>query len=82
MFKHLDELAKAVKALDGGITQVNFDPSDPSSVRAAVTEMERAIDRKVSRWRSNPYVADIVKELKSSFRKGIQQKARQAQRSC
>lgn len=80
MLKHLDELAKAVKALDGGITQVNFDPSDPASIRAAVTQMERAVDRKVSRWRSNPYVADVVKELKDSLKKGIQQEARQAQR--
>jgi hypothetical protein len=75
--RQFDELGKAAKALDGDIATVNFDPGDPASIRAAVREMERAIDSKVSRWRTNPLVADLARQTKTSMRDAIQRRARQ-----
>lgn len=76
--RQFDELGKAAKALDGDITTINFDPRDSVSMRAAVREMERAVDRKVSLWRSNPMVANMAEQTKASMRQAIQKRARQA----
>lgn len=74
----LDEAGKAAAALDGTIATLDFDPADPASVNAAISQMERMVDQKVSRYRSNPLVADIVKQTKIHFRDAIRQKARDA----
>jgi hypothetical protein len=76
--RQLDEASKAAAALDGTITTLNFNPADPGSVNAAIRDMERAVEAKVSRYRNNPLVADIVKQTKAHFRDVITQKAREA----
>ena len=75
--RQLDEAGKAAAALDGDIVPLNFDPSDARSVQSAISEMERAIDAKVSRYGHNPLVADIVKQAKAHFQTAIREKARQ-----
>lgn len=76
--RQFDELGKAAKALDGDLATVTFDPSDPASVRAAVRDMERAVDQKVSRWRNNPLVAGMARQTKSAMRQDISKHARKA----
>lgn len=76
--RQLDEVEKAAAAPDGTITTLKFDPSDLDSVQDAIREMERAVDQKVSRYRNNPLVDDIVKATKASFRNAIRAKARRA----
>lgn len=79
--RQLDEAGKAIAALDGDLVSLNFDPADAQSVQRAINEMERAVDARVSRYRTNPLVADIVKQTKARFKEAIQQKARQANRN-
>ena len=76
--RQLDEAGKAAKALDGDLTTVNFDPSSAASVKEAVRQMERAIDQKVSRWRGNPLVDELVKKTKAAMQEQIKAKAREA----
>lgn len=76
--RQLDEFGKAAKALDGDIATVNFDPNEASSVRAAIREMERAVDSKVSRWRTNPLVVNLASQTKASMRDAIRKRAHQA----
>lgn len=73
--KELDEVAKAVASLDGTITTVKFDPSDPVSVDRAIRDMESAVDRKAARYRSNPLVANLAKELKATYAKALRDRA-------
>lgn len=79
--RQVEESGKAADALDGTITTLNFDPSDPNSVSEAIRDMERAVDAKVSRYRNNPLVADIVKQTKTQFRDAIRQKTAIGRRS-
>ena len=80
--RQLDEAGKAAAALDGDIVSLNFEPANLQSVEGAIRDMERAVDAKVSRYRNNPLVADIVKQTKAHFRKAIQEKAREARSSA
>lgn len=76
--RQFDELGRAAKALDGDLATITFNPSDPASVRAAVRDMERAVDQKVSRWRNNPLVVGMAKKTKSAMRQDINKRARKA----
>ena len=40
--------------------------------------METAIDQKVARYRSNPLVANLAKQMKARYREAIIERARQA----
>lgn len=76
--RQVGEVEKAAAALDGTIAIIKFDPSDVDSVQNAIYEMERAVDQKVSRYRNNPLVADIVKATKASYRDAIRANVRRA----
>jgi hypothetical protein len=51
---------------------------DPANPQAAVREMERMIDSKVSAYRSNQMVVKVVAGLKERYRAKIVERARQA----
>lgn len=76
--RQLGDAQKAMKELDGALTTVKFDPTDQSSVRAAIRDMERAVDQKVNRYRDNPLVANVAKQTKAHFREAINKQAREA----
>ncbi len=46
--KQFDDAAEAIKALDGEIGTVKYNPNDPSSVEAAVVQIEQTIDTKIA----------------------------------
>jgi hypothetical protein len=46
--KELDDASKAFKALDGELTTLRYNPEEPSSVEAAVRQVEEA---RIRRWR-------------------------------
>lgn len=74
----LKDAQKALASLDGLIATLRFDPADPSSVKSAISEMEQAVDRKVSAYSRNPIVAPLVKAAKDQFRARILEKSRKA----
>lgn len=79
--RQLDEAGKAAKLLDGDLMTVNFDPSDPASVKEAIRQMERTVDQKVARYRGNSIVDDMVRKTKAAMRDGIEKRAREARRA-
>jgi hypothetical protein len=76
--KQLDDAAKALHALDGNIATLKFNPNDPSSVEAAVVEVEQTIDRKVALYRGNKMVETVIAQLKDRYRQEIYDRAAKA----
>lgn len=76
--KKLEDAAAAIKSLDGDIAKVSFNPNDPSSVEAAVVEMEQTIDTKVAPYRGNKIVESLISKTKEKFRQAIYDRAAKA----
>ncbi|HZV57070.1 MAG TPA: hypothetical protein VFF89_05295 [Sphingobium sp.] len=76
--KTLDDAPRAFKELDGTITEVRFDPDDQASIDEAIRSMETAIDRKLSAYRSNPMMAQLIPQMKAKYRDGILARAESA----
>lgn len=74
----LGQLSKAIADLDGDLTQVSFDPSDPASIERAVQQMEAAVDERVARYGSSKAVMAVVSQVKGTFREAILAKASRA----
>ncbi|MFJ5295629.1 hypothetical protein ACIQAL_03755 [Pseudomonas sp. NPDC088368] len=82
MLKGLDQLqrqlkeAEAVlKALDGDLCTVNFDPTDPASIEEAVQQVEAVIDERIGRYASNPIIEPLAVEMKERYRSEILERA-------
>jgi hypothetical protein len=76
--RKLDEASEALKALDGPIATVNFNPNDPSSVEAAVIQIEQTIDTKIASYRGNSIVENAATQLKDRYRQEIYDRAAKA----
>ncbi|MHB0772325.1 hypothetical protein ACYCVF_25205 [Bradyrhizobium sp. 1.29L] len=76
--RNLDQAVKAIQSLDGALTEVKFDPSDPSSVQGAIVDVEAAIDRRVGAYRGNPIVEPWIAEIKEKYRKELLDRAAKA----
>lgn len=73
--KKMDQLARFAEEVDGELATVAFDPTDPSSIEAAISEMETAIDQKVASYEGNDMVADLVEQMKANLRDQILEEA-------
>lgn len=73
--KKMDQLARFAEEMDGELATVAFDPTDPSSIETAVSEMEAAIDQKVVSYEGNDMVANLVEQMKANLREQILEKA-------
>jgi hypothetical protein len=73
--RELADAAAALQELDGDIATVNFDPTDPTSVEAAVVQIEQTIDAKVASYRGNRIVDNFVAQMKDRYRQEIYDKA-------
>jgi hypothetical protein len=76
--KTLSDAAEALKALDGQLATLKFNPNDPSSVEAAVIEMEQTIDTKIAPYRGNSIVENLVSQLKKRYQQEIYDRAAKA----
>ena len=73
--RDLDEASAALKALDGQLGTVSFDPDDPASIEAAIQEVERLVDEKLGAYASNPIISPLADQMKATYRDGIVEKA-------
>lgn len=73
----LEELAKAIDALNGQICEIKVNPNDPAGIQRAVREMEHAVDSRISGFRSDPLVAQVADAAKEQFREQILQRIEQ-----
>lgn len=74
----LEEAQMAMSEVDGELGSVRFDPQDPTSVEAAIHEVERLIDEKLGSYASNPIVGPLIEGMKEQYRQGILDKAAEA----
>lgn len=73
--KKMDQLARFAEEVNSELATVAFDPTDPSSIEAAISEMEVAIDQKVVSYEGNYMEANLVEQMKASLREQILDKA-------
>ena len=78
LIKEFDQVQKALSRLDGKIANVAFDPNEPASIQAAISQMEASIDKAVSPYGRNPMVQQITDGMKSAYAEQINQKAAEA----
>jgi len=76
--REINQMTQAVKALDGDLATLNFDPQNQTSIENAIAEMRGMIDRKIAPYRDNPMVENIVSELKEKYEKEILDRAAEA----
>jgi CO dehydrogenase/acetyl-CoA synthase beta subunit len=74
----LKEAERAVKELEGKFATLKVDPNNP---QAAIAEMERTVDSKLSRYRSNPLVEQLSRGTKEEMKRNILKQADEAKRS-
>ena len=79
--KQLKDAQRAFAEIDGELGSVSFDPSDPSSIEHAISNMEALIDDRLGDYRNNPLVAPIAEQMKQSYRQAIVDKAAAARLS-
>ncbi|WP_419710549.1 hypothetical protein [Pseudomonas sp. NFX224] len=63
-----------LKRLDIEMERIEFDPLVPSSVTAAYAKVDRVIEHLLARFKKNPILGPLTKELKSQYLDGIQAK--------
>jgi hypothetical protein len=71
----MEQLQKAVAALDGDLAKVRFDPHDPGSIERAIQQMETAIDERIGEYHNNEMVQRLADELKERGRSAILERA-------
>ncbi len=76
--KKMDQLSKFAEEVEGELTTVSFDPTDPGSIEIAINEMEAAIDQRAASYENNDMVAGLVEQMKASLRDQILEKAANA----
>lgn len=78
LLKELDQAQKALARLDGTLTTVEFDPSQPGSILTAISKMEGAVDASVSAYSRNPMVKELTDGVKANMREQIEERAAKA----
>ena len=73
--KTLDDAQKALAAIDGDIGSVQLNPDDPSSIEAAIQQVDSMIDEKIGGCADNPFVAPLVEGMKERYRTAILDRA-------
>jgi hypothetical protein len=76
--RQLDDAANALQTLEGELATVKYNPNDPSSVEAAVVQIEQTIDAKIAPYHGNKIVENIAAQLKETYRQEIYGRAAKA----
>lgn len=76
--KQLKDAERAFRSLDGPLKMIQFEPDQPASIFAAITQTENEIDRVVSPYRGNPFVENVAEQLKETYKDDILERAARA----
>lgn len=76
--KTLAEAQAALKAVNGELGTLNFDPEDPASIEAAISESERLVDERLGMYSGNSIVGPLISDMKEAFRAAVIEKAAEA----
>jgi hypothetical protein len=67
----LAELADFARWLEDWEMELSFDPDDPTSVEAAITAMEEAVDSQALRFPGNDPVMNLAEQIKEQYRHAV-----------
>ncbi len=73
--KELEDAGKALEGLDGELGSVSFDPNDPSSIEAAIRQMELMVDTSLGSYANNSIIAPLIENMKEKYRAGLLDRA-------
>lgn len=76
--RELTDATKALEALEGQITEVRYNPDDPSSVEGAIAQVEAAMDVKIGPYRGSNIVEQPAQNMKAKYREQILDRAAEA----
>lgn len=76
--RELEQAQRAMKAIDGELTQVSFDPEDPASIEAAIQQVNDVIDQRLGAYSKNAIVAPLIDQMKDRYRHAILERAAEA----
>jgi len=76
--RQLAAAQKALGALDGELTTVQFNPEDPESIEAAIEQVNQTINDRAGQYASNPLVGPLIDQMKEHYRQAILDKAEAA----
>ena len=65
--RNLADAQKAFEALNGELGTVSFNPNDPGSIEAAIQEVERIVDERLTPYASNPIIGPMAEGLKQKI---------------
>jgi len=71
----LEQASQAMQQIDGDLGTVSFDPADPASIEAAISEINRIIDEKLGSYAGNGIIGPLIDQLKEQYREGILEQA-------
>ena len=76
--RQIEEAQRALKSIDGELGKVSFDPDDPTTIEAAVSQVNDMIDGRIGEFASNPIIRPMIDEMKERYRAAIIEKAAEA----
>ena len=76
--RQLEQAQEAFSELDGELGTVQFDPSDPASIDAAIQHVEQLVESRVAQWPDNPLIRQVADGLNEQYREAILDRAAQA----
>src|SRR5690242_19949490 len=69
--KQLHQAQEALKQLEGDLGTVNFDPSDPESIEAAMRQIDALIDERLGDYLNNPIIGPLAEGMKEKYREAV-----------
>ncbi len=72
--QHLDEVQKALQAVNGSLGQVKIDNvTDPQNVQRALAQVEEIVDRAFAPYFRNQTVRELAAQMKTSYKEQMLQ---------
>lgn len=73
--KQLKEAEDVLSQLDGELGTVKFNPSDATSIEAAIQSVEEMIDERLGSYADNPVIGPLAEQMKEKYRDAIVERA-------
>jgi hypothetical protein len=69
-------------ALDEELERIEFDPTSPASVDAAILKVGQVVDAHLANFKANPILGSMAEQLKAQYVEGIHEQVAYAKDSA
>lgn len=76
----LGEFKTVMSRLEGQLGEIQFNPSDPASVDAAIRRMDTLVDERCGDFRNDSWASDVIAKVKRQFAAQVRERAQAALR--